>query len=275
MTKDKPYELFADCRKSKGCPLSWVSIVYGPFKSRRRGLSLGINLFPVKSVCSFNCIYCFRGGAQIKACRPTSGPYKISASEVKNALEIALDNVDRINAIDFSGNGEPTLHESFSKIVKGVYRFLQDYGVDASLGLFTNSTMLSRQEVLKAVEDLDHIEAKLDVIPEWKFKIINRPCRNLSVKKIVENLITLRKSFSGTLAIQTILLEYKGLKNFTERDARLLAKELNKVKPDVVNIYTVYRKPRLELVKPASREAMNLFSEILKEEGFEVKVFYE
>ena len=34
-------------------------VVFGPVKSRRLGISLGINLLPVESkYCTFNCIYC-------------------------------------------------------------------------------------------------------------------------------------------------------------------------------------------------------------------------
>ena len=34
-------------------------IIFGPVKSRRLGVSLGINLLPeTKKICNFNCIYC-------------------------------------------------------------------------------------------------------------------------------------------------------------------------------------------------------------------------
>ena len=34
-------------------------IIFGPVRSRRLGLSLGVNLLPVESkLCSFDCIYC-------------------------------------------------------------------------------------------------------------------------------------------------------------------------------------------------------------------------
>ncbi|MEI7980696.1 MAG: radical SAM protein, partial [Bacteroidota bacterium] len=34
-------------------------VVFGPVRSRRLGLSLGVNLLPLHSkFCSFNCIYC-------------------------------------------------------------------------------------------------------------------------------------------------------------------------------------------------------------------------
>ena len=35
------------------------NIIFGPIRSRRLGLSLGVNLLPIESkLCSFDCIYC-------------------------------------------------------------------------------------------------------------------------------------------------------------------------------------------------------------------------
>ncbi|NTW34104.1 MAG: radical SAM protein, partial [Bacteroidetes bacterium] len=34
-------------------------IIFGPVKSRRLGVSLGINLLPVdRKICNFDCVYC-------------------------------------------------------------------------------------------------------------------------------------------------------------------------------------------------------------------------
>ena len=43
-------------------------IVFGPINSRRFGISLGINLLPLKNkVCNFNCIYCECGWTDLKS----------------------------------------------------------------------------------------------------------------------------------------------------------------------------------------------------------------
>ncbi len=31
---------------------------YGPFRSRRLGLSLGIDILPKNKLCTYNCVYC-------------------------------------------------------------------------------------------------------------------------------------------------------------------------------------------------------------------------
>ena len=37
----------------------YEDIIFGPVRSRRLGISLGVNLLPISSkLCSFDCIYC-------------------------------------------------------------------------------------------------------------------------------------------------------------------------------------------------------------------------
>lgn len=51
--------LYAKCPPSGeclSCPVGGRAVTYGPFTSRRRGVSIGINVFPGVRVCSFNCV---------------------------------------------------------------------------------------------------------------------------------------------------------------------------------------------------------------------------
>src|SRR5665647_2374942 len=61
-------------------------IIFGPIRSRRLGISLGINLLPLHGkVCSFDCLYCECG---LNANNKSGSLPK--AEEVKNALEAKL-----------------------------------------------------------------------------------------------------------------------------------------------------------------------------------------
>ena len=62
-------------------------IVYGPVRSRRLGLSLGVNLLPLEAkLCTFDCIYCECGWNG-----DNSGSRKFNTKEeVAAALEGAL-----------------------------------------------------------------------------------------------------------------------------------------------------------------------------------------
>ncbi len=270
------YMLFAHCIPSGEClkcPFKGKSVTYGPFKSRRRGMSVGINLYPGKKVCSFNCVYCFRGSTAVKTLEPTVDTYRISAEVLRKALEEALRNVGELDAVDFSGSGEPTLHPKFSEFIDVVRDFTKELNLDVSVGVFTNSTTLDREDVVRALRKLDYVEAKLDTVIEWKFKVINRPYKTLRISDIVNNLVRFRKAFSGTLSIQVMLLRYLRVSNYSVRDAELLANALSKIKPDVVHIYTVYRLPRLSKVSRADGESMIKYAKVLEKKGLNVEVF--
>ena len=50
-----------------------ASPIFGPVRSRRLGLSLGVNMMPASGkICTFDCIYCENG---LNAERPCHEPY--------------------------------------------------------------------------------------------------------------------------------------------------------------------------------------------------------
>ena len=58
------------------------SIVYGPIRSRRLGVSLGMNLMPTTAkLCTFDCVYCECGWNQ-----PVSHPVLPTREQVREAL---------------------------------------------------------------------------------------------------------------------------------------------------------------------------------------------
>jgi len=276
----KQYKLYARCIPSgecSQCSIGGRSIVYGFFKSRRRGLSIGINLFPLAKVCSFNCIYCFRGSTDILTVEPVDDGSEITIPMLLKALEIAIEDSTKIsssiNAIDFSGRGEPTLHPKFNEFLDAVKFFLKNNRLDVSVGVFTNSSTLHRENIAKAFEKVDYVEAKLDTVLQYEFEYINMPCRTLRIDMIIENLKNFRKRFRETFVIQTMLLYYGNLTNSSPRDAEALAEKLAVIEPDEVHLYTVYRVPRMRDVKKVGEEVMENFAKILRSYGLKVEIY--
>jgi wyosine [tRNA(Phe)-imidazoG37] synthetase (radical SAM superfamily) len=84
----------------------YPSPIFGPVKSRRLGISLGINLLPRDGkVCTFDCIYCECG---FNAERRTKTPLP-TREEVSVALEKKLQKMLEKNilpdVLTFAGNG--------------------------------------------------------------------------------------------------------------------------------------------------------------------------
>ena len=96
----------------------YPSPIFGPVRSRRLGISLGINLMPADGkVCTFDCIYCecgFNADRRPRQKRP-------SRQEVAEALEAQLkkmhDEGVHPDVLTFAGNGEPTSHPDFADII--------------------------------------------------------------------------------------------------------------------------------------------------------------
>jgi len=97
-----------------------ASPIFGPVRSRRLGLSLGVNMMPASGkICTFDCIYCENG---LNAERPCHEPYN-TAAVVLDALEAKLRDMaaegELPDVITFAGNGEPTVAPAFPPAIAG------------------------------------------------------------------------------------------------------------------------------------------------------------
>jgi len=266
-----PPQVRGDCLR---CPMRGRAVVYGPFRSRRRGLSIGVNLFIGAKVCSFDCVYCFRGATAVKRRRPYD-PGLPTIEMLEEGLRRALGEVGDVEAVDFSGSGEPTLHSRLGEFIRAARRVVGEYAPGASLGIFTNSSTLGLRRVVEALKELDQVEAKLDTLDERKFQVINRPVEGIRVGDILEALKSFRREYGGTLAVQVMLVSYGGCLNYTLEDAERMAEALTAVDPDEVHLYTAYRAPRLPSVARAPPEEIVEFARVLRSSGLRVEVYPE
>ena len=66
------------------------SIVYGPIRSRRLGVSLGVNLMPTDAkLCSFDCVYCECGWN-----KPVLHPQLPTRQQVRDSLNTQLETLN-------------------------------------------------------------------------------------------------------------------------------------------------------------------------------------
>ena len=94
-------------------------IIFGPVKSRRLGVSLGINLLPNNSkLCNFDCIYCECGrNASNKTEKNFFHPRSTVSFYLYNKLKEMKENNEPLDVITYAGNGEPTMHPEFAEII--------------------------------------------------------------------------------------------------------------------------------------------------------------
>jgi len=218
-------------------------IIFGPVKSRRLGVSLGINLLPAtRKVCNFNCIYCECGWTKSSKIEESSFP---SRQEVHDALDAKLSEMKRNNlppdVITYAGNGEPTLHPDFPGIIDDSIKLRDKYFPEAKIAVLSNSTSITKPLIKKALLKADMNILKLDSAFDLTVKIHNQPRVNIKVDHLIKNL----KGFDGRLIIQTLFL--RGLHNgkvidtTSPSEIKAWLKAIEKIRPEEVMIYTISR----------------------------------
>jgi wyosine [tRNA(Phe)-imidazoG37] synthetase (radical SAM superfamily) len=218
-------------------------IIFGPVRSRRLGVSLGINLLPTKrKICNFNCIYCECGWTRDieKAVSHLPG-----REEVYNALDSKLSELIKKNiipdVITYAGNGEPTLHPDFPGIIDDSIILRDKYFKKTRIAVLSNATTISNPLIKNALLKVDQNILKLDSAFDSTIKIHNQPRVNVNVEELINNLI----GFDGKLIIQTLFLRgiYNGkvVDNTTRVEIREWLKAIERIKPSEVMIYTISR----------------------------------
>lgn len=249
-------------------------IVFGPIKSRRLGVSLGVNLLPTSGkICSFDCIYCecgYNADGRTKQALP-------SHEAVAQALEAKLQELKAAgitpDVITFSGNGEPTLHPEFEGIIDDTIELRNKYFPEAKISVLSNSTMIDKESIFRALNKVDNNILKLDSVFDEKVRLIDQPLQpSFSVAKLIENL----KRFEGNLIIQTIFLKgaHNGrrIDNTNEEEVDAWIEVLKEINPKQVMIYTIDRVTPEKNLQKVSLEELNIIAEKLKKAGFEVSV---
>ena len=258
---------------------------YGPFRSRRLGLSLGIDILPKNKLCTYNCVYCEIGPTK----EVVSPEFRIKlppTSDFRNELKSILKYVPHLKSLSFTGyQGEPTLNENlldFYSIILDVRRDLKWTDEPPLITLFTNSSTLYSSEVRERVKHFDLVLAKLDAATENDFISTNRPHKdNPDVKTIVESLVKLRKDMPNKkLAIQCLVYNsYREdfISNDNKENIKQLAYAIKKIKPDIVQLYSIARIPSEYFVfaidEKRKKQIVKTFKEIINNDLIEINYY--
>ncbi|MCC8036043.1 MAG: radical SAM protein [Rikenellaceae bacterium] len=216
-------------------------VIFGPVRSRRLGLSLGVNLLPTDSkLCNFNCIYC-ECGWNMKGARPRFVDRKTVYTLLREKLAEMESEGTPPDVITFAGNGEPTIHPDFPAIIDDTIALRDELCPSAGISVLTNGTMICREEVRGALMKVDNNIVKLDSAFDKTVRLIDNPQGAYSVGATVECM----KAFGGQLIIQTMFLRghYKGeiVDNTTDEEVSAWLDIIKEVAPEKVMVYTIDR----------------------------------
>jgi wyosine [tRNA(Phe)-imidazoG37] synthetase (radical SAM superfamily) len=253
----------------------YPSPVFGPVRSRRLGVSLGINLMPADGkVCSFDCVYCECG---LNAERRTRSKLP-SREAVRVALERCLQKMlaegDAPDVLTFAGNGEPTGHPDFLAIVKDTVGLRDRYFPDAKVAVLTNATHIDRDDVREALMLVDDNIVKLDTVSEAYVRRVNRP----NVTYSVERQVALMARFGGHAMVQTMFMhgtvDGVDVSNVGDEYVVPWLEALRTIKPERVMIYTIARETPLQTLRKATPEELDGIVERIRALGIEAEASY-
>ncbi len=249
-------------------------IIFGPVKSRRLGISLGINLLPInKKICTFDCIYCECGfnneTSGIKTEIPTKEEVLMKLGDV---LEDMKSKGTAPNVITFAGNGEPTIHKDFEEIIDGTIALRNKYFPEARIAVLSNATLIDKPSVFRALNKIDDNILKLDSGIERSINILDQPVSNFSIEQTVKDLL----KFKGNLIIQTMFVKgtYEGniVDNTTEEDINSWLKLLKIINPKQVMIYTIARDTPVEGLEKVPIDKLHEIAQMVENIGIKTQV---
>ena len=249
--------------------LHFDEIVFGPIFSRRLGSSLGVNLLPSKGkLCNFDCVYCECGWN-----KDGKGDGRFpSLPEIGKALEekmtrLASEGVN-VDSITFSGNGEPTIHPDFAKVIDVTLRLRDEFFPDARVSVLSNATMIGRKEVAEALMRIDNPILKIDASSDELIRKINKPTGPYRLEEVVENL----RKFEGRFVLQTMFLRSPEFDTASAEALNAWMDIVRDVRPREIMVYTIDREtPDKSLGKYTVEEMTDMVRPLI-DEGYNIQI---
>ncbi len=226
--------------------------LFGPVPSRRLGVSLGVDLIPLKT-CSLDCVYCECGSTtRLTVDRKEYLPI----DEVINELTDYLSTNPQLDYITFAGSGEPTLNSRLGDVAG----YLKTNYPQYQLCLLTNGTLFTDPLVRADVAHVDLVIPSLDSATENGFKLINRPQKDLCCAAVVDGLVKLGAEFTGEIRLEIFIVP--GI-NDTTIELAALKKAIEKIRPHRVQLGTLDRPGTEDWVEAADSQKMSEISAFL------------
>jgi wyosine [tRNA(Phe)-imidazoG37] synthetase (radical SAM superfamily) len=264
--------------------------VYAVLSRRSGGVSIGINLNPDK-VCNFDCIYC-------QVDRTTPGRYrrvdlKVLEQELRDILARVRSGdlvehlpfsgipgpLRQVKDIAFSGDGEPTTYPRFKEVVELAIRAKEEAGLGhLKIVVITNATMFHRPRVREALAVLDRhngeIWAKLDAGTEEYYHLVD--VTTIPFQRVLDNILEAARH--RPIVIQGLFMRVHGV-GPDEKEIKAFCDRLREIvvkggKINLVQVYTVARRPAQDYVTPLSSAEVDAITGAVRQIPLPAASFY-
>jgi wyosine [tRNA(Phe)-imidazoG37] synthetase (radical SAM superfamily) len=222
-----------------------MKYIYGPIKSRRLGLSLGLSLSSDKK-CNLSCVYCQWGRTpEVVSERKEYAGLDAIISELKTWLKDHPQQARNLSYVTLSGLGEPTLNTCVGELISRAREI-----TGANIAVITNSTLLGDPLVRKSILAADLIVPSLDSVDPEIFQRIDRPDPSIKLDEIINGLIALRKEFQGKIWLEVMLVS--GV-NDSPAHIQELNKVIQRINPDKIQLNSPVRSTAEKNVLPVEK----------------------
>lgn len=174
----------------------------------------------------------------------------------------------KIDAITFSGDGEPTLNPEFAKIIDDTLVLRDAYYPSAKVAVLSNATNLKAPGVMDALRKVDCPILKLDAPTTALARKINRPYAGYEVSEVVQNM----SEFDGQFILQTMMLKSPEFDSSSPAVLRGWMDIVRFLHPREVMVYTVDRPTPMQGIEKFTEEQMRQMVAPLIEEGFKIQI---
>ena len=254
-------------------PGLYTTHIMGPIHSRRLGVSLGVNLLPTDGkVCSFDCVYCECGwNADHRGGKLPQADEVIAQLEQK--LRQMHDEGDPLDVITFAGNGEPTLHPEFARVIDRTIALRDEYYPEVKVSVLSNATRMTVPAVYEALMRVDNNILKLDGAFDETVRLIDQPAdSHYSVRQVVEGM----KAYRGQLIVQTMFVrgEHNGqsFDNTLPAEVEAWRELMREIRPHQIMVYSLDRPTPEKNLTAVSKAEMEEIVKPLMTEGFEISI---
>ncbi len=246
-----------------------TTLTYGPLFSRRLGRSLGVNVLPFdRKVCSFDCVYCHYGYTALKTLTPAGVAFP-AVDAILQAIETALRRYPHVDALTFSGNGEPTLHPHFPTIVAETRRLRDALAPGVKLALYSNATTAHLPRIQASLCDFDLPILKLDAGDPATLARANRPAAGVTLENVLAGL-----QATPNLIVQSALIDGEVSNSKGEALEAWMA-ALDALRPAAVQVYsTDYPVPDAGVERTPPYVLKRIAAAVVERTGVKVEAFW-
>ena len=249
--------------------LHFDDIVFGPIFSRRLGSSLGVNVLPSKGkLCNFDCIYCECGWNKDGIAERRFPSLKDVEAALEEKMSKASAGGVPVDSITFSGNGEPTMHPDFAKIIDVTLNCRDRYYPNAKVSVLSNATLIGRKEVAEALKRVDNPILKIDASSDELIRKMNKPVGTYRLADVVEAMM----GFEGNFVLQTMFLKSPEFDTAQPEALEAWRNLVRKLRPREIMVYTIDRETPDKSLEKYTVEEMTAFVQPLLDEGFKIQV---